>query len=81
MRLAALDSAAGVPAGPLLLAEVDGELRAALSLSDGHVDRRPVLTDGSTWSSCCACMRRPAPAAQRARRRRCAARPARSGHG
>jgi hypothetical protein len=31
-RLAALDSAA-VPAGPLLVAEVDGELRAALSLS------------------------------------------------
>jgi hypothetical protein len=32
-RLAALDSAR-VPSGPLLLAEVNGELRAALSLSD-----------------------------------------------
>jgi hypothetical protein len=31
-RLAALDSAA-VPAGPFLVAEVDGELRAALSLA------------------------------------------------
>jgi hypothetical protein len=31
-RLATLDSA---PAAPLLLAEVDGELRAALSLSEG----------------------------------------------
>ena len=33
-RLAILDSAE-VPARPLLLAEVDGELRAAISLSDG----------------------------------------------
>ena len=33
-RLAALDSSR-VPTGPLLLAEIDGELRAALSLSDG----------------------------------------------
>ncbi|MFI5038853.1 MAG: hypothetical protein ACHQCG_02835 [Solirubrobacterales bacterium] len=33
-RLAALDSAAAVPASPVLLAEVDGELRAALSLAD-----------------------------------------------
>ena len=35
VRLAALDSADGLPAGPMLLAEVDGELRAALSLQDG----------------------------------------------
>jgi hypothetical protein len=34
-RLAVLDSAPAAPAQPLLLAEVDGELRAALSLSDG----------------------------------------------
>jgi hypothetical protein len=34
-RLAALDSATQTPAQPLLLAEVDGELRAAISLSDG----------------------------------------------
>lgn len=33
-RLAALDSAR-VPLSPLLLAEVDGEVRAALSLADG----------------------------------------------
>ena len=40
-RLAALDSAAGVPAGPLLLAEVDDELRAALSLTDDSVIADP----------------------------------------
>jgi hypothetical protein len=34
-RLAALDSAR-VPAGPLLVAEVAGELRAAISLADGR---------------------------------------------
>jgi hypothetical protein len=34
-RLATLDSAPAAPAAPLLLAEVDGELRAALSLSEG----------------------------------------------
>ncbi len=38
--LAALDSAA-VPAAPVLLAEVEGELRAALSLSDGRVIADP----------------------------------------
>ncbi len=35
LRLAALDSAA-VPSAPLLVAEVEGELRAALSLADGR---------------------------------------------
>lgn len=35
IRLAALDSADSVPPGRVLLAEVDGELRAALSLADG----------------------------------------------
>jgi hypothetical protein len=39
-RLAALDSASA-PAQPVLLAEVDGELRAALSLSDGAVVADP----------------------------------------
>jgi hypothetical protein len=39
-RLAALDSAA-VPPAPLLLAEVDGELRAALSLTDRSVIADP----------------------------------------
>jgi hypothetical protein len=34
-RLAALDSADAAPAAPLLVAEVDGRLVAALSLSDG----------------------------------------------
>lgn len=34
-RLAALDSAVEVPPRPLLIAEVDGSLRAALSLRDG----------------------------------------------
>jgi hypothetical protein len=40
-QLAALDSAVGVPAGPVLLAEVDGQLRAALSLADGAVIADP----------------------------------------
>jgi hypothetical protein len=35
LRLAGLDSAAGPPPAPVLVAEVDGELSAALSLSDG----------------------------------------------
>ena len=39
-RLAALDSAA-VPRGPFLLAETGGELRAALSLSDGRAIADP----------------------------------------
>jgi hypothetical protein len=39
-RLAALDSAR-VPAPPVLLGDVDGELRAALSLADGHVVADP----------------------------------------
>jgi hypothetical protein len=34
-RLAELDSADGVPSRPLLIAEVGGKPRAALSLSDG----------------------------------------------
>ena len=40
VRLATLDSAP-VPGGPLLLAEVDGELRAALSTNDGSVVADP----------------------------------------
>jgi hypothetical protein len=39
-RLATLDSAP-VPTGPLLLAEVDGELRAALATDDGVVVADP----------------------------------------
>ena len=39
-RLAALDSAA-MPPGPVLVAEVGGELRAAISLSDGAVISDP----------------------------------------
>lgn len=41
MRLAALDSAAGPPASPVLVAEVDGELSAALSLRDGSTIADP----------------------------------------
>ena len=40
-RLAALDSAAGIPAAPLLVAEVDGDLQVALSLQDGAVIADP----------------------------------------
>ncbi len=39
-RLAALDSAP-VPNGPVLLAEVDGEARAAIDLRDGRVVADP----------------------------------------
>jgi len=41
IRLAALDSAAGVPPAPLLVAEVNGELSAAVSLHDGTVIANP----------------------------------------
>jgi hypothetical protein len=41
VHLAALDSADRVPARPLLLAEVNGELRAALSLCDGSAIADP----------------------------------------
>lgn len=40
-RLAALDSAAGAPAAPVLVAAVEDELRAALSLADGSVIADP----------------------------------------
>jgi hypothetical protein len=40
-RLAALDSARSLPPEPLLLAEVDDELRAALSLHDGSAIADP----------------------------------------
>jgi hypothetical protein len=40
-RLATLDSSQAPPQRPLLLAEVDGELRAALSLSDGSAVADP----------------------------------------
>jgi len=41
LRLAGLDSASQVPPMPVLVAEVDGELRAALSLSDGSAIADP----------------------------------------
>jgi hypothetical protein len=40
-RLADLDSATAVPAHPLLVAEVDGELRVALSVHDGNAIADP----------------------------------------
>jgi hypothetical protein len=41
IRLAALDSTEAVPPGRVLLAEIDGELRAALSLADGSAIADP----------------------------------------
>jgi hypothetical protein len=41
VRLAALDSATVMPARPLLVAEIDDEIRAALSQSDGTVIADP----------------------------------------
>ena len=43
LRLAALDSADSVPPTPLLIAEVDGQLRAALSLGDGSAIADPFV--------------------------------------
>jgi hypothetical protein len=40
-RLAALDSTSAAPARPLLVAEVEGELKAAVSLSDGSAIADP----------------------------------------
>jgi hypothetical protein len=40
-RLAVLDSAEDAPPGRVLVAEVDGELRAALSLADGSAIADP----------------------------------------
>jgi hypothetical protein len=40
-RLASLDSAGGVPPHPLLVADVDGELRVALSVKDGSAIADP----------------------------------------
>jgi hypothetical protein len=41
LRLAALDSAPLIPPAPVLVAEVGGELRAALSVRDGSVIANP----------------------------------------
>jgi hypothetical protein len=43
LRLAALDSANSVPPTPLLIAEVDGQLRAALSMHDGSAIADPFV--------------------------------------
>jgi hypothetical protein len=68
-RLAALDSAP-VPRGPLLLAEVDGRLLAALSVSD----RRVIADPFAETANLVAMLRagRPSPAGHRppTRRRR-----------
>jgi hypothetical protein len=40
-RLASLDSAGAVPPRPLLVAEVDGEIRVALSVHDGSAIADP----------------------------------------
>jgi hypothetical protein len=69
-RLAALDSAP-VPAAPLLVAEVDGELRAALSLWDGAVIADPfhLTTLHLDLLRARAAMQRHTPARGHARRR------------
>jgi hypothetical protein len=46
-HLAVLDSAPEIPAFPLLVAEIDGELRAALSLKDGGVIADPFVPTAS----------------------------------
>jgi hypothetical protein len=54
VRLAALDSAAGVPPRPLLIAEVDGVLRAALSLRDGSQISDPFFASARLVRLLCA---------------------------
>ena len=49
-RLAMLDSADAAPPRPLLLAEVDRELRAALSLRDGSAIADPFHSTAATLS-------------------------------
>jgi hypothetical protein len=46
-HLAAMDSAEDVPPRPLLIAEVDGVLRAALSLEDGSAIADPFFPTAS----------------------------------
>ncbi len=47
-RLAALDSAVGSPPEPLLLAEIDGKLRVALSLRNGEAVADPFHATADT---------------------------------
>lgn len=67
-RLAALDSAPGVPPAPVFLAEVDDELRAALSLRDGSVIADPFHPTLDLVALLRAHARASAPARPRARR-------------
>jgi hypothetical protein len=46
-RLAALDSSKAVPPHPLLVAEVDGDLRVALSVHDGTAIADPFFPTAS----------------------------------
>jgi hypothetical protein len=77
-RLALLDSAEQPPPSPLLLAEVDGEIRAALSLKDGSAIADPFVLTGHVLELLRAHARAlSTPRARKQRRvRRLAARPA-----
>ena len=68
-RLAALDSAAGAPPAPLLVAEVDGELSAALSLTDGSSIADPFRPTAQIVALLRAHAAAVTPAPQRQRRR------------
>jgi hypothetical protein len=70
-HLAALDSAACPPSAPLLLAEVDGELKAALSLADG----RSIADPFTRTAELVELLRKAAAPADRHRRRGLALRP------
>jgi hypothetical protein len=68
-RLATIDSAS-VPAGPLLLAEVDGELHAALTLAEGRVIADPFVPTTALVELLRTRRRTTAPAGDRSRLRR-----------
>ena len=70
IRLAALDSSDATPARPLLLAEVDGELRAALSLHDGSTIADPFYPTAAVVELLRSHARRTAPARRRPLARR-----------
>jgi hypothetical protein len=65
-RLAISDGAVTAPPRPLLLAEVDGELRAALSLRDGSAIADPFRRTAATVELMRGYARRTAPSQRRA---------------
>lgn len=79
LRLAELDSAPAPPPAPLLLAELDGVLRAALSRSDGRAIADPFVPTASLVALLRQAARADAPPPRARGLRRLAARARRAG--